>query len=220
MAVLEHVVDRVYRVRDRFVNLYLIDAERVVLVDSGTKKAEPAVREALEELGREEHAIDLVLLTHHHVDHVGTAGVWQRVGAKLAIHATDAPVLAGKPPPKARGVGGRAKFAVAFSGMFSRTYAVPPTTADRTFRGGDVLEAPGLELRVLHAPGHTLGSCAFHLIPDDVLFAGDAVNARGGSPQPPWFVEDDDAAIASFRALVKRPARFLCPGHGDPVPRR
>src|SRR3990172_5400011 len=95
-AVLERVTDRVHRIRDRFVNVYVVDAGKIVLVDTGTRTAAPRIRSGLQELGREVEDIAYVLLTHHHLDHVGTAGVWRlEAGAALAIHEDDAKVLAG-----------------------------------------------------------------------------------------------------------------------------
>ncbi len=76
-AVLERFRDRVYRVRDRFVNLYVVDAGSVVLVDAETRTAGPRICAGLRELGKEVEDIAYVPLTHHHPDHVGTAGVWE-----------------------------------------------------------------------------------------------------------------------------------------------
>lgn len=42
------------------------------------------------------------------------------------------------------------------------------------FRDGHVLElGGGVRVRVVHTPGHTRGHCAFHVLPDDVLYVGD-----------------------------------------------
>ncbi len=44
----------------------------------------------------------------------------------------------------------------------------------RAFRDGDVFDlGGGTRVRVIHAPGHTRGHCAFHIEPDDVLYLGD-----------------------------------------------
>jgi glyoxylase-like metal-dependent hydrolase (beta-lactamase superfamily II) len=217
---LERVTDRVYRVRDRFVNLYVVDAGQVILVDTGTKSAGPRIRATLRELGKEVADIDAVLLTHHHLDHVGTAGVWKReAGAELAIHEDDAKVLAGEERRRGTGVGLRGKVLVGLSGLFTRTMTVPPVRADRVLPGRGTVELLGLTFEAVPARGHTLGSCAFLLGSEGVLFAGDAANARGGRPAPPWFVEDAAAAVESYRALIAMAPSVLCCGHGDPVRR-
>ncbi len=217
-GVLERVTDRVYRIRDRFVNLYVVDAGKVVLVDTGTRKAEPLVRAGLREIGKEVQDIEYVLLTHHHLDHVGTAGIWKReADVDLAIHADDAKVLAGEERRRGTGVGVRGKVAAMFAGVFSRMMAVPPIHADRVLLGPGTVEILGLDFEAIPARGHTLGSCAFLLASEGVLFAGDAANARQGRPAPPWFVEDAGAAVESYHALMAMAPAIVCCGHGDPV---
>lgn len=219
-AVLERVTDRVHRIRDRFVNLYVVDAGQIVLVDTGTRTAAPRIRSGLQELGREVEDIAYVLLTHHHPDHVGTAGVWRlEAGAALAIHEDDAKVLAGEERRRGTGVGVRGKAASLVAGLLSWTMAVPPLRADRVLLGGGTVELLGLDFEAIPARGHTLGSCAFLLASEGVLFAGDAVNARGGRAAPPWSVEDPRAAVESYRTLMTRAPDVLCCGHGDPVRR-
>ncbi len=217
-AALERVTDRVHRIRDRFVNLYVVDAGSVVLVDTGTKTAEPLVRAGLRELGKEVADIEFILLTHHHLDHVGTAGIWKReADADLAIHADDAKVIAGEERRRGTGVGVRGKVAAMFAGLFSRMMGVPPVRADRVLPGRGTVQVLGFDFEAIPARGHTLGSCAFLLPLEGVLFAGDAVNARHGKPMPPWFVEDPGAAVESFHELIAMAPGVLCCGHGDPV---
>lgn len=215
---LERVSDRVYRVKDRYVNLYVIDAGRIVLADTGTRTAEPKIRAGLRELGKEVSDVGLVLLTHHHGDHMGTAGVWAREArAQVAVHEADREVVAGRERRSATGGGAASKVVVTFLGVFARLRPAEPVEPGRTLAGDETLDLLGLRLRTVHAPGHTLGSCAFHLLPDDVLFAGDAVNARDGRPGPPRFVEDPDAAVRSYERLLAIPRKALCPGHGEPI---
>jgi glyoxylase-like metal-dependent hydrolase (beta-lactamase superfamily II) len=218
--VLERVSERVYRVEDRFVNLYLVDAGKVGLVDTGTRKAEPLIRTGLKELGKEPEDIDFILLTHHHLDHMGTAGVWKRASrAEVVVHEKDAPVVAGQETRKGHGAGLRAKIMLTVAGPFMRASAAEPVTPNRILVDRELLELLGLRFETIFAPGHTLGSCAFHLASDDVLFAGDAVNARSGVPRPPWFIEDADAAKASFAKLATMQVKVLAPGHGNPIRR-
>ena len=41
------------------------------------------------------------------------------------------------------------------------------------FRDGDVFDLGGVQVRVIHAPGHTRGHCVLHVQPEDVLYLGD-----------------------------------------------
>ncbi len=217
---LQRVADRVYRLEDRFVNLYVLDVGKIVLVDTGTRRAEPRIRQGLKELGKEVDDIAVLLLTHHHIDHVGTAGVWKRESrAQVDLHRLDEPVAAHRERRKIHGTRFRMKVGAAFLGVFTPLFWGRPLETDRILEGGEVLDVLGWPVEVIHAPGHTLGSCAFYLRNLDILFAGDAVNGRRGQPEPPIVVEDGAAALETYRTLVELKAGVLLPGHGSPVQR-
>lgn len=217
---LQRVADQVYRLEDRFVNVYVLDLGRVVLVDTGTKGAGPRIRSALTEIGKEPEDVAVLLLTHHHVDHIGTAAAWRRdARAQVSLHRIDAPVAAGREHRRSHGVTGKAKLFAALMGVFVPLMRTPPVEADRILEGGEVLDVLGWPVEVLHVPGHTLGSCAYHARRAGILFAGDAVNGRAGKPEPPVVAEDRAAAVTSYRRLASLNAPILLPGHGSPVRR-
>ncbi len=216
--VLQPIADRVYRLEDRFVNVYVIDLGKLVLVDTGTRKAEGLIRAGLREIGKEEQDIAVLLLTHHHVDHIGTAGMWRReTRAQVDLHRLDAPVAARRERRRMHGTRPSMKVVAAFMGLFSPFLRAPPLETDRVLEGGEALDLLGWPVEVIHVPGHTLGSCAFYARQAGVLFAGDAVNGRRGKPEPPIVAEDLPAAQTSYEKLVQLRAPVLCPGHGSVV---
>ncbi|PRX99484.1 MBL fold metallo-hydrolase [Allonocardiopsis opalescens] len=82
---------------------------------------------------------------------------------------------------------------------------------------GDVIEADGLELRVVGAPGHTSDSLAFHLPADGALLTGDTVLGRGTTVIAPdgGSLGDYLASMERLRALAASTGmRALLPGHG------
>lgn len=218
--VLREVADRVYRLEDRFVNLYVLDVGKIVLVDTGTRRAERLIRQGLQEIGKEVEDIAVLLLTHHHIDHVGTAGVWKRESsAQVDLHRFDEPVAAHRERRRMHGTRIPVKIVAAFLGVFTPLFWGKPLETDRVLEGGEVLDVLGWPIEVIHAPGHTLGSCAFFARNLDILFAGDAINGRRGQAEPPIVFEDGAAALATYRKLVDLRAGVLLPGHGSPVRR-
>jgi glyoxylase-like metal-dependent hydrolase (beta-lactamase superfamily II) len=94
--------------------------------------------------------------------------------------------------------------------------------AVESLRDGETPEVPGRP-SVLHCPGHTPGSVAFHLPDRDVLLTGDALvtvspvtGERGPQVMPDFDNDDDVLARASLDALAATGATLVLPGHGEP----
>src|SRR3954465_3388513 len=76
------------------VNCYLIEDEPLTLLDTGPNsgKALDELEQALAKLGRRVEDIELVVLSHQHMDHLGLAGiVARRSGAEVAALEALAP---------------------------------------------------------------------------------------------------------------------------------
>lgn len=144
-----------------------------------------------------------VLLTHGHADHIaGNAEVKQRFpDAPILIGVNDVPLLSDP--------------YLNVSQHFDMSVTSPP--ADRTVRGGEVLELAGLRLEVRdvpgHSPGHVVYVVADHtptvVIGGDVLFRG----AIGRTDLPGGNFETLARGIRS--QLYTLPAdTVVYPGHG------
>jgi len=77
----------------RGAHAYLHDSrEGLAVIDPGYTGSHHAVLRFVEEQGL--GGIEWVILTHHHIDHAGTAfALCQATGARLAVHQADAPYL-------------------------------------------------------------------------------------------------------------------------------
>jgi len=203
------VADGIERVEGtRIGNAYVVPLEEeVLLVDTGMPGNAARILASVARLGRRPGDVRLIVLTHWHPDHMGSAAELRRLtGARIAIHELDAPVLAGRERPAK---GRRAM------GFLLRVFRVAPLVADLTLRSGDVIS--GLE--VIHVPGHTAGSIALRRA-DGVVFSGDALlgDRHGRLRQPdPGLSLDPDQASASAATLRSLEPRLLLPGHGAPV---
>lgn len=86
-------------------------------------------------------------------------------------------------------------------------------TVDTGLAHGDVLRAGGLELTVLHTPGHTPGGICLraggHVLTGDTLFPG-------GPGLTGWPFSDFETIIRSIRArlFALSPDTVVHPGHG------
>lgn len=83
---------------------------------------------------------------------------------------------------------------------------------------GDVLRVAGTELRVVHTPGHSPGSCCLHAPDLGVVFTGDTL-FNGGPGATGRSYSDFDTIVGSIRdrLLTMPPQTEVRTGHGDPT---
>lgn len=225
---LSQVDTGVYRLATRYWNWYLLESGgRLTVLDGGLPGDWPEFLAALSSLGHTPADIDAVLITHHHPDHAGNAERLRTDGARVFAHPADAPYLRGE-----RHMSNRAVVKYLWHPWFVRYMArqlikgvtrTPPIAKLDELQDGEILDIPG-QPRVLHAPGHTAGSCALFLEEQSLIFTGDALvtldMARGRSTAPQivrgaW-TEDADLALESLDALAATKAERVLPGHGEP----
>jgi glyoxylase-like metal-dependent hydrolase (beta-lactamase superfamily II) len=221
------VADGVFRLGTKWVNFYLlVDQGEATLIDAGYPGYWPQVSEALGALGLPNDSLSAVVVTHHHVDHVGTAEQCRReAGATVYVHEADAPIVRGERrshvPPGFYRQSWRPSMArylahtvAAGGGRYRRVDRVEALSDEL------VLDVPGRP-RVIPTPGHTAGHCSVFVEDRGVLVAADAmVNFDYASGEtglrPHRFNEDRAQALASLAQLDGVDAEVVLFGHGDP----
>jgi len=115
-----------------------------ILINTGLAESALMIRTHIEALGFRFAQVKILLATHAHYDHVaGMAEIKKLTGAKMMIDENDAQVLAD---------GGNSDFIFGGKGsMFA------PVKADRLLHDHDTVKLGGMEIIVLHHPGHTKG---------------------------------------------------------------
>jgi glyoxylase-like metal-dependent hydrolase (beta-lactamase superfamily II)/8-oxo-dGTP pyrophosphatase MutT (NUDIX family) len=169
-------------------NAYLVGEPEMVLVDPGS--GDPAALEELfgviDALAQDRRRLKLIVLTHHHPDHVGgLAAVRARYGVKVAAHAETA-----KHVP------------VDFTLADGDWVPLVPGVGD-------------WNLQVIHTPGHARGHlCLFHPR-TGALLTGDHVTGAGTVIIDPPEGDMGDY-LRSLERLLTLPIRTLFPAHGGP----
>jgi glyoxylase-like metal-dependent hydrolase (beta-lactamase superfamily II) len=157
------------------INAYLIEDSPLTLIDSGpnSAKALDELEQALAARGHRVEDIELLVISHQHIDHFGLAQILaRRSGAEVAALDALAPYLAGYSE--------QAEADDAFAEAIMLRHGIPPevVTALRSvsagFRGwgasvevtrplhdGGELQLRDRTLKVLHRPGHSPSDTVF-----------------------------------------------------------
>ena len=163
--------------------LLISDAGNAVVIDPAAEVQE--YDKILKEHGGK---LSLILCTHGHYDHVGSAGVLSREwGAKLYCEPADC-----------RG-----------------TQLLPLKGSDSGYEEGEVIPLDELRFTVWHTPGHTEGSVV--LLCENYLFVGDTVfqGSIGRTDLEGGDSRKMDESLRKFAALPVPAEAQVLPGHGD-----
>jgi glyoxylase-like metal-dependent hydrolase (beta-lactamase superfamily II) len=223
------VADGVYRLTRGVTNFYLIEeGDKLVLVDAGVPKDWDVFTQKVGDLGHRLNDLEAVLLTHAHADHTGFAEKARtETEARVWIHEDDEhSVTTGeveKPDGHMRSYLFKPQMYRTMLSLGRRGAArIIPVHEVSSFSDGEVLDLPG-KPRVIHAPGHTKGSCALLTETNHTLFAGDVLmtwnpltGESGPQIMPSGMNQDSEQAMRSLDEFDGISADALLPGHGDP----
>jgi glyoxylase-like metal-dependent hydrolase (beta-lactamase superfamily II) len=221
------------------VNVYLIEDDPLTLVDAGPNSGTSLdeLERGIEALGHSLDELELVILTHQHIDHLGLVSlVASRSGADVA--AIDAAV------PFVENFSAEAQadddFAtemmlrhgipedvVTALSAVSRAFRAWGSRADvrRVLRDGEELPLRDRTLAVHHRPGHSPTDTIFHDRQRRILIAAD--HLLGHISSNPLLTRPRDGSTDRPQALVQylsslektreMDVELVLPGHGDPI---
>ena len=145
---------------------------RAAFIDVGTTHSVPYLLAALDRLGIARSAVDLLLLTHVHLDHAGGAGALMQAlpNAKAILHPRGAPHLI---DPAKLIAGTRVVYG---EEAYRQLYGdIVPIAAERviTTQDGDRIDLAGRPFELIHTPGHALHHQCFVDLEHAAVFTGD-----------------------------------------------
>lgn len=149
-------------------------------------------------------AVDLLLVTHGHFDHIwDAAAIKAETGCRVAYHPDDRPLLM-DPGRQAR--------------VFGLDLDAPGLEADIALQDGGTLEAAPFTFRTLHIPGHCAGSICFYCESEKLVFGGDVLFAGGiGRTDLPGGSTETLLDGIRTKLLTLPDETWLYPGHGPPT---
>ncbi len=188
-----------FRKRSRSCNAYLFKGrERTVLVDPGLDSDFGSLASSLNEVGIALDAIDMIVLTHEHFDHIAATPCFTG-RASVAAHVLTARKIANTDKSTI--------LRASFAGQ-ALNFAVDTVLPD-----GSLINTGDHQIRVIWTPGHSSGCvCLFEeqlglLLTGDTVLSGGILGGVFGSGN----VSD---TIYSLETLGSLRATHTLPGHG------
>lgn len=204
-----------------FDQAYIIKDQGAIMIDSGEPKKGKAFLKGLKEVSIKPEEIQLIVLTHGHWDHIGSAAEIKEItGAKVVMHKNEKRWLEESLKPMPPGVTTWGSildklvtwFIIPFKHI--RATKVDIVLNDKEFSLNDY----GIEGKVIHTPGHSSGSVSI-LLNTGEAFVGDlAMNKLPLRLRPglPIFAEDWPKVIESWQKLLDLGVKIVYPAHGEP----
>ena len=211
------VAPNVHQLTIRTTNLLVIAGRALTLVDTGFPGSSTGIVDFIRNgLHRSPEEIRLVVVTHNHVDHMGSIPELRPLADfQVAAHRDGLATPDGEPSYRENV---RRVLRVSLLAGVRRRVVLEDADVELPLAGDEVLDALG-GLRVVHTPGHTPGSISLYSPRHRLLAVGDALQRRRLHVRLPSRAVSMDMGQA--RASVEKMARLdvdtMCFGHGQPV---
>jgi hydroxyacylglutathione hydrolase len=212
------------------INCYLIKGEKKhVLVDTGVPHSEIKIIQQLEANGISKEDIGLIIITHGHIDHFGSAKELKHLlKVPILMHELDKTALeTGKSLAETLKANYRIWHYILRPKLLRDTAsACTPDILLKDDQEYDLVDY-GIKGKVIHTPGHTPGSISvvledgnaviMDLASSGILLGGIAFNSR--MKHPP-FHDNKEQVRSSICKVMKTKAHTFYLGHGNPVSKK
>ncbi|MBF0117276.1 MAG: MBL fold metallo-hydrolase [Desulfobacterales bacterium] len=206
-------------------NSYLIEGDNgYILIDAGIYGKEEVFFKYLDKKNIRPHDISLIIITHAHLDHVGSLhAIKERCGCSVVIHEKDASLLVESKISITQGTQFVAK-------LISWLASSLPSTVDYLFGfkpvnpeilvtdEGMKLHDFGFPAIIIPTPGHTPGSISILTDFGDAYVGDIAYNYYpfGLGPYFPPFAMNKNLIYLSWQKILNMGALKIFPSHGKP----
>jgi glyoxylase-like metal-dependent hydrolase (beta-lactamase superfamily II) len=163
------------------------DKDAIILVDAGYPGQLSLIRKEIEKIGVDFNKLNLVILTHHDIDHIGSvSSILKELhnNVKVLAHEEEKAYIEGEKVPlklaqleaNLNSLPGEMKI---IYGKLKAGFENCKVNVDRTLTDCEELQVCG-GIKVIFTPGHTLGHICLYLKQSKTLIAGDLLWVEDG----------------------------------------
>jgi hydroxyacylglutathione hydrolase len=199
---------------------YLLQGGSIIMIDGGAPSQANRFLKALESLSIRPGDIRLLLLTHAHWDHIGSArAIKELTGAPLALHRQEKAWLEKSLTPLPPGVTTWGRIVAGLMSLYMPLVHIPATGVDMVLGDTETsLAEYGIPGQIIYTPGHSMGSVSV-LLESAEAFVGDLAMSEFPlrlRPGLPIFADNMGQVRESWKVLLDRGAKIVYPAHGKP----
>jgi glyoxylase-like metal-dependent hydrolase (beta-lactamase superfamily II) len=218
--VVEKVTDGILWVagRDKFMpdsHIYVLGdagSEDLTIVDCGIVEMGNYKLDELDGYGISIEQVKRIIMTHTHLDHIGCLRDFLERGPhiELWVHREEATYLESGDD---RVVFGNKMF----ESMIRSQYDIPERFFEfkvtRKLEGGEFLDVGGNRFKVIHIPGHSIGSIGLYDETRKIFLSGDTIYADGAIGRYDLFSADSEMLKESLEIIRDLEINTLLPCH-------
>jgi glyoxylase-like metal-dependent hydrolase (beta-lactamase superfamily II) len=185
-------------------NTFVLDTgQGLILFDAGCGDTHDQILANLAHWGLDPAQLRHCLLTHAHFDHAAGAHRWQAAGVELIAHRLTAEAVA---------TGDERCCGYLYHKRF------PPCEVDRIVEEGDTITLCGVDIAVMHLPGHSMGCTAYLFTHAGrrVVVSGDVIGTLnvGDFGWSGSIDFDKTRYLQSLQRFARVDTDLMLPGHG------
>ena len=204
--------------RDKFMpdsHIYVlgeIGSSDLTIVDCGIVEMGEYKISELEGCGISLDQVKRIIMTHTHLDHIGCLREFLDRGPHLEVwvHEDEARYLE-------RGDDRLVFGNKMFESMIRSQYSVPERffefKVDKKLKGGEILEIDGNKFKIIHVPGHSVGSIGLYDESRKIFLSGDTIYADGAIGRYDLFSADPESLKKSLELIANLNIDILLPCH-------
>lgn len=207
-----YTIDRVITGRS---NVFLITYGNIkILVDTSTRGNYKKLIKVLEQLNCKN--ILYLVLTHTHFDHAANAkSIKNHLNTKIIVHSKEAHNLEAGYSKLPQGTNIFTEFLMGRIGNNQYLFAKYDTVSSDLLIDEEYnFNAHGINLSIIHTPGHTLGSISI-IVDGEIAIVGDALFGMFKNSVFPPFADNPKLMVESWSKLINTGCKVFLPSHGN-----